>query len=129
MKTIRLIASLCGVLCSWACSFGQSQFKNVDVAYFETFIKEKDVAVLDVRTAAEFEEFHIAGAVNIDVLDSDFLVKVQKVLSSDKKIGVYCRSGRRSANAAKILSAAGFKVVNLEGGIIGWRASGREVVK
>lgn len=85
--------------------------------------------VLDVRTAAEFEEFHIAGAVNIDVLDSDFLVKVQKVLSSDKKIGVYCRSGRRSANAAKILSAAGFKVVNLEGGIIGWRAFGREVVK
>lgn len=129
MKTIRLVASLCGFLCSWACSFGQSQFKNVDVKSFETFIKEKDVVVLDVRTAAEFEEFHIAGAVNVDVLEGDFLVKAKKVLSTDKKIGVYCRSGRRSANAARILSAEGFKVVNLEGGIIGWRASGREVVK
>ena len=44
------------------------------------------------------------------------------IASLDKKrtVAVYCRSGRRSKNAAGQLVKEGFKVVELEGGFLGW---------
>ena len=78
------------------------------------------VVVLDVRTADEFAEGHIARAVNIDVKQSDFMDKAKATLPKGKTIAVYCRSGRRSANACEQLSSEGFKTYNLKGGIIAW---------
>lgn len=45
----------------------------------------------------------------------------EKRLSKDSTILVYCRSGRRSMNAAGILTRLGYKVINLKGGIIEWK--------
>lgn len=69
--------------------------------------------IVDVRTAAEFQEDHVAGALNIDVLDSSFQEKISK-LDPEKTYGVYCRSGARSGNAQSIMKKLGFKkVINL----------------
>lgn len=100
---------------------GQGNYENVDVDGFATLIADSSVVVLDVRTAAEFEEGHLQGAVLIDQGQSNFIEKAKATLPIDKKIAIYCRSGRRSANAANRLSEVGYKCVNLKGGIIAWK--------
>ena len=44
-------------------------------------------------------------------------------------IAVYCRSGRRSANAAGKLADVGYKCVNLKGGILAWKEANMPVIK
>ena len=108
---------------------GQQNFENTDVQGFAELIEDTSVVVLDVRTAAEFAEGHIQGAILIDQGQSDFVEKAQAILSIDKKIAIYCRSGRRSANAAGKLADAGYKCVNLKGGILAWQGANMPVTK
>lgn len=100
---------------------GQGNFENADVKAFSELIEDSSVVLLDVRTASEFAEGHIEGAINIDQGQSDFMEKAKAALPTDKKIAVYCRSGRRSANAAGKLAAEGYRCVNLKGGIVAWK--------
>ena len=106
---------------------GQQNFENMEVKEFAELIAEPNVVILDVRKADEFAEGHIAGAVLIDQFQSDFVELAQAKLPKDKTIAIYCRSGRRSANAAGKLADAGFKCVNLKGGIIAWKEAGNPV--
>ena len=108
---------------------GQQNFENVDVDGFANLIADTSVVVLDVRSASEFAEGHIEGAVLIDQGQNDFMEKAKAVLPTDKKIAVYCSSGRRSANAAGRLAAEGYQCVNLKGGIIAWKEAGKQVSK
>ena len=101
-------------------------YENADSEGFAELITKPDVVLLDVRTADEFKEGHIENALNIDVKQDDFMEKT-KALPKDKTIAVYCRSGKRSANAADKLASEGYKVVNLLGGIIAWKDGGRAV--
>ena len=87
------------------------------------------MVVLDVRTAAEFAEGHIQRAILIDQGQSDFMEKAKAMLPTEKKIAVYCRSGRRSASAAGRLTDAGYKCVNLKGGIMAWQETNMPVTK
>lgn len=108
-------------------SFGCTRNDNivsVSAPEFEKEIKTDTVRLLDVRTPEEFAEGHIDGALNINVQSDDFKEMALRKLSKDSTVLVYCRSGRRSMNAAKILDKLGYKVVNLEGGIIEWREFG-----
>ena len=106
---------------------GQENFENTDVQGFAELIADSSVVILDVRTASEFAEGHIQGAILIDQNQSDFVEKAKAALPIDKKIAVYCRSGRRSANAAGKLGDIGYKCVNLKGGIIVWKEAGKPV--
>lgn len=106
---------------------GQVNYENVDVEVFAALIADSSVVILDVRTADEFKDGHIQGAILIDQNQSDFVEKAKAALSIDKKIAIYCRSGRRSANAAGKLADAGYKCVNLKGGIIAWKEAGKPV--
>ncbi len=106
---------------------GQGNFENADVKAFSELIEDSSVVLLDVRTASEFAEGHIEGAINIDQGQSDFLEKAKAALPMDKKIAVYCRSGRRSANAAGKLAAEGYRCVNLKGGIVAWKEADKPV--
>ena len=108
---------------------GQQNFENTDVNGFAELIADTNVVVLDVRTASEFDEGHLQRAINIDQGQSDFVEKTQKALPVDKIIAVYCRSGRRSANAASKLADVGYKLVNLKGGIIAWKEADMPVTK
>ena len=106
---------------------GQQDFENVDVKGFSGLIEDSDVVLLDVRTAAEYAEGHIERAILIDQKQSDFVEKVKAAIATDRKIAVYCRSGRRSANAANRLAAEGYRCVNLQGGILAWKEAGMPV--
>lgn len=96
---------------------------SVSAAEFEKEIKADSVQLLDVRTPEEYAEGHIDGAININVQSNDFKRLVNKDLSKDFTILVYCRSGRRSLDAAKILTGLGYQVINLNGGIIEWEGN------
>ena len=92
---------------------------------------QKDTAavILDVRRPTEFAEGHIKGAINIDWLDiENFKVQAQK-LDVNKTYFIYCRSGKRSNAAAREMAKRGFKVFDLQGGILLWKQQGFEVVK
>lgn len=106
---------------------GQNNFDNVDVNAFADLMTEPGVIVLDVRTAEEYKEGHIEGALNIDVRQGDFLQKAKAALPVERSVAVYCRSGRRSADASRQLAAAGYRCFNLSGGIMAWKSAGMPV--
>ena len=95
----------------------------------EELIKNENVQLLDVRTLAEHMEGHIPGSLNINVKDENFASCVDDLLDTHKEVAVYCRSGRRSRTAADILVKKGFKVYNLDKGILNWIEEGREIKK
>ena len=82
-------------------------------------IEKPDVQLIDVRANDLYSEGHIPGAVNIALESPDFISQIE-LLDKNNTVAVYCRGGRQSKEAAEKLSAAGFKVVELEGGILKW---------
>ena len=108
--------------------FGQgNKFKTVDVNEFEKFIADTTVTLLDVRTPAEHAEGFIPGThFNIDVLEDKYEKIATEELPKDKPVALYCRSGNRSKNAAKILAEQGYQVVELGTGFRGWVAAGKK---
>ena len=109
-----------------ACS---QNFENTDVKGFAELIDSVDVVILDVRTADEFSDGPLKGAILIDQNKSDFMEQVKQQLPKEKTIAIYCRSGRRSANAAERLAKEGYKPVNLKGGILQWTKENMPVTK
>ena len=111
--------------------FGQAnKFKTVDVNEFEKFIADTSVVLLDVRTAAEYAEGFIPGThFNIDVLEDTYTKIATEILPKDKPVALYCRSGNRSKNAARILAENGYQVVELGTGFRGWVAAGKKTAK
>ena len=102
---------------------------NLDADDFDTLAAEPNVFLIDVRTPEEYAEGHLRGASNIDWKAPDFLEQVASACPKETRVAVYCRTGRRSAEAAKALSKAGYDVTNLTGGIVGWQEAGKPVTK
>lgn len=101
---------------------------NIKAEEFDKAIKKKGIQLIDVRRPAEFAEGHIKGSTLINWEDKETFVKHAEHLDKDKPVYVYCRSGKRSSAAADYLSEQGFKnVINLEGGILGWKELGKTV--
>nr|RUM69615.1 MAG: rhodanese-like domain-containing protein [Sulfurovum sp.] len=93
---------------------------NSKVAYEMIEQNDGNLTVLDVRTVDEFKkDGHLVDA---KLIPLQLLGKNLNMLDKSKKILVYCRSGSRSVSASRILSDAGFTVVNMSGGIIDWKA-------
>ena len=66
--------------------------------------------IIDVRTPQEFATGSIEGAVNLPLKGlPDSLLN--EGIALDEEVIVYCRSGRRSAQAKTLLKAAGFELV------------------
>ena len=81
--------------------------------------EEEGYIILDVRTAAEFDEKHIPGAINIpnEAIGTD---AIPELPDKDQLILVYCRSGNRSKQASEKLMKLGYTNVVEFGGIIDW---------
>jgi len=79
----------------------------------------EDSLILDVRTKEEFEMGYIVGAVLLPV-DQITEGNFQILEDKNQTILIYCRSGNRSAVAAKALIEAGYTKVYDFGGIIDW---------
>lgn len=74
--------------------------------------------LIDVRETFEYETSNLNGE-NIPL--ANVLLEKDKI-AQDKPVIVHCRSGKRSAQAIKLLEGQGFSnLANLEGGIIAWR--------
>jgi len=81
--------------------------------------------VVDVRYPNEWDAGHIKAAVHIPL--DDVFDRVDE-LDRDRPVVTVCRSGGRSAEAAKDLAGEGFEVQNLDGGMTTWAAEGRPIV-
>ena len=79
--------------------------------------------LIDVRTPEEYAAGHIPGAINIDVEAPGFVDKVAERFPSGSNIYLYCRSGRRSTDASKLLEEKGYDVTDLQDGILAWQKS------
>jgi phage shock protein E len=101
---------------------------ELDAAAFAAALKLPGTTVIDVRTAAEWAEGHLPGAVNIDIASPDFNAQVA-ALDPSAPYAVYCRSGNRSARALAEMAAVGLSgAYHLGGGIGAWQNAGGEVV-
>ena len=132
IKTIYMIFFVCVFSIGlWACADKQKvAYKNLSSSQFEELIKNPNVQLVDVRTLAEHMEGHIPNSLNINVKDeAGFPAAVDSLLNKNQEVAVYCRSGRRSRTAADILVKKGFKVYNLDKGILNWIEEGREIEK
>lgn len=112
-----------------SCSNDNMNYMSVDVEEFEAAISDTTVQVLDVRTAEEYMEGHIARSINIDVKTDTFEVGANTRLDKSHTVALYCRSGRRSKKAAEILSNNGFKVIELNEGITSWTNNNKTTIK
>ena len=82
--------------------------------------QESGYIILDVRTPAEFAEKHIPNAINIpnENIGTD---EISQLPNKDQLIMVYCRSGRRSKEAAEKLVKLGYTNIVEFGGILDWK--------
>lgn len=125
-RLMGIITMLCSL---FGCSAQTEGFKSLTVKEYAKAIEDTAIVRLDVRTAEEFAEGHIAKTLNIDVLKNDFESKAVAMLPKNHIIAVNCRSGKRSKNAARILVKNGFKVIELDGGYNDWGKNRMPVTK
>lgn len=128
MRLLPLIALLASAFAgpAWA-----EDLPNIEPQALAARLESADpeLLVVDVRSAAEFAEGHVPGAVNIphDVIGQ----RIAELGPADARdVVVYCRSGRRSALALETLKGAGFsRLFQLKGDYLRWSAEHRAVIK
>lgn len=122
MKTLKIIIFL-ATLFMTACS-AKATGNDVEVVSpteFQALLKDDPNAyLLDVRRHDEYAAGHLEGAHLLNWLDSATFRKEAIGLDKHKTIYVYCRSGRRSNEAANYLAGKGYKVIDMDGGILAW---------
>lgn len=112
---------------SWLETGGSLEKANIiTLAEFKPLLKDKDLEIIDVRNATEYNAGHIDGAKHVFVgTIPDNLDKVSK----DKKVVIHCQSGARAAIAYSLLAKNGFKnVFNYSGGMSEWINEGNPIV-
>ena len=121
MKKIVLLTSFAFLI--FSCSSKQD-LQNLEATAFQKEINSASKKqILDVRSADEFQNGHIEGAVNADINSPSFQ-QIATTLEKTETVFVYCLSGARSASAAGQLKEMGFsKIVNLTGGMLAWQSA------
>ena len=82
--------------------------------------EETGYIILDVRRADEYAAGHIPGAINVanESIGTD---EIPELPDKNQLIMVYCRSGRRSKEAAEKLVNLGYTNIVEFGGILDWK--------
>lgn len=108
--------------------FGSSSIKQLNAEQLKALLVpgNDQPYVLDVRQPEEYREGHIAGA---KLLPLGELPRRMKDLPHSREIVCVCHTGSRSSAASRQLSAAGYQVANLRGGMIAWERAGLPVKK
>lgn len=120
-----------------AISFGttgcSAQSDGINVLSPKDFIEQAKAdttaIILDVRTPEEYKEEHLAGARQLDFLNTSVFDAGIKQLDNTHTYYVYCRSGKRSHNACIKMKKQGLKVFDMEGGILNWKKLGMPTTK
>ena len=129
MKLIKSTVIILLSLCSWFTFAEQTTIISQQALLTLMAAPANQPIVLDVRTAEEFSEGHIEGAINIS--HEQINANLSKIMAfKDQTVVVHCRSGRRAVSAENDLRAAGFSDLRpLEGDIKGWQAADLPLVK
>lgn len=99
---------------------------NLEVSMMKTMTTDElidlldaneDLNIIDVREDFEVEHGMIPGAIHIPL---GFIPERAPELDKSKEYIMVCKGGVRSANAGEYLESQGFKVVNLEGGMMAY---------
>lgn len=121
-KIILCIAAFIMLISLAGCADDNAPAEYVSISAAEAkalMDSETGYIILDVRTENEFAQGHIPHAILIP--DYDIESRAEEELPDKKQlILVYCRSGRRSKNAAAKLAEMGYSNVKEFGGIIDW---------
>lgn len=120
-----------------AISFGSTgcsaQSDGISILTPQVFIEKAKAdttgIILDVRTPGEYQEEHLAGAQQLDFLNTEAFDAAIKQLDKSHTYYVYCRSGKRSHHACMKMQKLGFKVFDMEGGILNWKKLGMPTTK
>ena len=111
--------------CSQATNTDEGQeegpvYRKISVKEARDMIKAGGVRIIDVREPSEFAEGHVPDAELLPLGDISKAEPSSVLTDKDEVLLVYCRSGRRSAEAAKKLVAYGYTQVYDFGGILDW---------
>lgn len=83
--------------------------------------RDTTTMLIDVRTAEEYRAGHLRNCTLMDFYQADVRVRL-RALPKDRSVVLYCRSGRRSADAKRYLDSLGYtRVYNMLGGIVAWQ--------
>jgi rhodanese-related sulfurtransferase len=130
-RAAALVTAIVGLLvggCSGTSSFSpppavEAQVSNIDGPELQAMMEDgRPLVILEVRSAAEYEDGHITGATNVPLTNpTDAFEAAVAQLDRRTRTVCVCAGGFRSAQAADLLIEAGFTAVyNLEGGLRGW---------
>ncbi|MFE0172302.1 rhodanese-like domain-containing protein [Streptomyces sp. NPDC059002] len=88
---------------------------------------DEGVLVIDVRSAGEYAQGHVPGAVNIPLDSVQELLPELRQAADRRGLAVVCAAGPRSQTACAQLARAGVEALSLDGGTSAWSAAGRPV--
>ena len=110
-----MLLSSCG-----NCGSSSSGYRQISMNEAVKMMRnEKDYIILDVRRPDEFAEGHIPGAINVPNEEIG-TAEIAELPAKKQLILVYCRSGRRSKEAAEKLVKLGYTNIVEFGGILDW---------
>ena len=116
-RTMKFITLIFLIIISSGCEID----RGITVQEAHESLGSGDILFLDVRTRQEFvNEGRIKNAmlIPVNVLERRLTELEQH---RDKKIIVYCKSGRRSQIAMEILNENNFNAYNMDGGFLAWK--------
>ena len=120
MKRIIPILMALLLLSGCATQSAKKSYRQITMEEDVTMLEEETgYTILDVRTAQEYSEKHIPGAINI-ANESIGTEDIPELPDKDQLILVYCRSGNRSKQASEKLVKLGYTNIVEIGGINSW---------
>ena len=116
-----LLSALMLTGCTGADNSTNNTYRQISMDEAVTMMAEETgYIILDVRRADEFAAGHIPGAINV-ANESIGTEEIPELPDKDQLIMVYCRSGRRSKEAAEKLVKLGYTNIVEFGGILDWK--------
>ena len=99
----------------------ENKYRKISFAEAKEILdNDANAVLLDVREEAEYITGHAVDAVLLPLRELDAASAAEAIPSHDTPVLVYCRSGRRSREAALILAELGYTEVYDIGSLIGW---------
>ena len=112
---------LFGMVLSSCDTAPKGKVEVVSAAAVATQLSTPNLQLVDVRTAAEFAQGTIKGAVNIDVKESTTFKDKMEQFDKNKPVYIFCQAGGRSKRAAAQLQEMGFTTIyDFSGGYSTW---------
>ena len=105
------------IICLLITGCGGNKYQTIDSNKAMEIINDNsDTIIIDVRENDEYNEGHIANAINIPLSEIDSMN-----YNKETTIILYCATGIRSTEAAKKLISLGYtSIYNLDGGLLNW---------